>query len=599
MPPQITPDIRFSRSHSLTATLMMAFSLLGTPARAAILEVPDDFATIQAAINAASDGDEILVDIGTYTENIELREGINVVGFETARTFITANDNTLATVDANNIDNVLFSNFTFTNSNFGVLVANSTNILLTNTVFDSLGDAAVTIGALSDVDITNNVFWRNNIAIARLTTDAKVENNIFIENTVTITSNVIDPNIDVSYNCFYLNDDLSSGTGTLGTNFQTGNPLLVDTSAKDLHLQQSSPCIDTGTGTDIIDNTVADIGAYGGQDADRLPFPVVGLAATDTSTTGPDVFNIKLDWDANLAYLVTNTVMPGSYRVWYKLGQPDPPFDYDGTDAGNGTEPSPIDVGDITTYTLSDLQPDTATPGVPVLVSTSPQNESVTLFWNAATGASGYRVYYGEVLVTENTEDVGNVTKFTVTGLTNLTEYVFAVSALAQPVYYLNITAADSTPAQNESDFATEINIAIGNPIEGSLSNELTGTPEEVTPNPNLPDDGCFIATAAFGADWVREVKVLRDFRDRYLLTHAPGRWFVNWYYTYGPTAAQYLNEHTQLKPLVRAALWPLVVLAAFMLSASLTTQLSVLALTLLLISILYRASAGLRRRAD
>ena len=185
------------------------------------------------------------------------------------------------------------------------------------------------------------MFHGNNSAINRLVTTVSVTNNIFAENTFTITSDAftqIDPNINVSYNCFYRNDDLEVSTGVdsaLGSDFQIGDPLFVDVTNSDFHLQEDSICIDTGTGTDVIDDTTADIGAYGGDYADATPFPVAEPAATDSSTSAPDVFNITLDWQANLAYLVTNTVTPGSYKVWYQRNQPGPP--YNGTDAGNGT----------------------------------------------------------------------------------------------------------------------------------------------------------------------------------------------------------------------------------------------------------------------
>jgi hypothetical protein len=258
---------------------------------------------------------------------------------------------------------------------------------------------------------------------------------------------------------------------------------------------------------------------------------------------------------------------------------------YDETDAGSGTIPSPVPVSSGTSSTLMDLQPDdTEAPSVPVLVSAAPQNKSVVLDWNAAARATGYEVHYGMAAVTENTISVGDVTQYTVTALDNGTEYVFAVGAVIQPVYYLAVTAVDSTPDKNESDDSPEVSIAIGDPVAGLLSSELTAIPEEVVPYPDLPDEGCFVATAAFGANWVAEVQVLRDFRDRYLVTHAPGRSFVDWYYRHGPVAAKYLDDHAVFKPLVRAILWPLVALAAFMIGASVAVKVWVALLTAMLV---------------
>lgn len=58
----------------LSAALPLAGLLLApAPAHAAVLKVPADFATIQAAINAAGPGDTILVSPGTYAENINFQ----------------------------------------------------------------------------------------------------------------------------------------------------------------------------------------------------------------------------------------------------------------------------------------------------------------------------------------------------------------------------------------------------------------------------------------------------------------------------------------------------------------------------------------------
>jgi hypothetical protein len=70
---------------------------------------------------------------------------------------------------------------------------------------------------------------------------------------------------------------------------------------------------------------------------------------------------------------------------------------------------------------------------------------------------------------------------------------------------------------------------------------------------------GCFIATSAYGSPFHKEVLVLREFRDRYLLTHPPGRLFVSVYYTISPSVARLIGRHENLKAFTRTALYPVV----------------------------------------
>jgi hypothetical protein len=95
-------------------------------------------------------------------------------------------------------------------------------------------------------------------------------------------------------------------------------------------------------------------------------------------------------------------------------------------------------------------------------------------------------------------------------------------------------------------------------------------------------NDHCFIATAAFGSPLAKQVQILRNFRDRYLLTNALGQKFVSWYYQNGPVAAAWIKDKPLVKAAVQAALYPLIgfsflLLSGYMPVAALGILLSVL----------------------
>ncbi|MCM8788753.1 MAG: hypothetical protein NC907_03070, partial [Candidatus Omnitrophica bacterium] len=73
---------------------------------------------------------------------------------------------------------------------------------------------------------------------------------------------------------------------------------------------------------------------------------------------------------------------------------------------------------------------------------------------------------------------------------------------------------------------------------------------------------GCFIATAAFGSYQEKHVWVLRQFRDRYLLTNSIGRVFVKWYYKHSPKCASIIAQNDILRTIARIALMPVYAVA-------------------------------------
>ena len=88
---------------------------------------------------------------------------------------------------------------------------------------------------------------------------------------------------------------------------------------------------------------------------------------------------------------------------------------------------------------------------------------------------------------------------------------------------------------------------------------------------------GCFIATAAYGSYLEPDVKVLRDFRDKYLITNPVGKVFVKLYYTYSPPVAEFIREHEILRLITRLFLTPIVYSIKYPMIALLLILLSIM----------------------
>jgi len=125
-------------------------------------------------------------------------------------------------------------------------------------------------------------------------------------------------------------------------------------------------------------------------------------------------------------------------------------------------------------------------------------------------------------------------------------------------------------------------------------NNKNQGGTVPTTPPPTAPSYGfgCFVATAAYGAADHPMVMLLRDFRDRYLLTWTGGRWLAKQYYTYGPAAADVIRNRPVAMWAVRCLLAPLAALTFCLIYAPLAIPFLVV-ISLILTGALF--SAGRR----
>ena len=281
-----------------------------------------------------------------------------------------------------------------------------------------------------------------------------------------------------------------------------------------------------------------------------------------------------------------------------------------------GSSPVTIPQG-VNRATLSN--PPLTTPATPAAVTgftLRSQAEGFTASWTPSVNATGYLVYYSTAAfsaaslpTTFKRFNGANISEVSIYGLTPGVTYHVAVAAIAQSSYYLTVTAfnaAGGIPGvSNESNYVPEVIWYLGPIQESTISNVVTAVPAVVTYPPasfsgeGIPGGGvggCFIATAAYGYYSAPQVQILRDFRDRFLLTNAPGRVFVAWYYRYGPSGAAFITAHPWCKPLVRLLLLPLIGGAMLLLQASVLTKYSLSVGVLLVLGTLFWYKRNARR---
>ena len=287
--------------------------------------VPDQFPTIQSAIDAAQPGDEIRVRPGNYHEDLRLKSDVKVLGSGYENTFIIGTGTT-DTVAAFNVENTQLDGFTISNtgrefnavaiyggtpeishnrvmnSKDGIYICCGSSALIRNNVVTENGladnDGLVDYGIIiisATPRVTNNLVHNNleegiylvwedsagtqiiNNTIAKNGYDgiwcnekasASIKNNIIVDNGVGISA-IYECTPDISYNNVWGNqwanyDSQSNGMAAPGIGDISADPLFEPTG---FHLSWGSPSIDTGDPDPAYndpDHSRNDMGAYGG-----------------------------------------------------------------------------------------------------------------------------------------------------------------------------------------------------------------------------------------------------------------------------------------------------------------------------------------------
>jgi len=298
--------------------LIIGLILLGNAVFATTINIPGDYSTIQAGIDAASNGDTVLVQPDTYVENIDYNGKSIVVGslFMTtsdtsyiASTIIDGNQNGSVVSFQNSEDSTsVLSGFTITNGS-GTSLGSSTygggvycwytspslnNLTVMNCSASSSGGGIICFYSNSNLE---NVTIANNSAadgggIYCGYSSPSLKNVTITGNSASsygggIYCSSSDPTL---VNCIIWNDSpqeifVLSGTTTVTySDIQGGwtgignidaNPLFCNPNSGDFTLSEDSPCVGTGEGG-------ANMGALGVGCGTIILEPVIAAIADST-----------------------------------------------------------------------------------------------------------------------------------------------------------------------------------------------------------------------------------------------------------------------------------------------------------------------------
>lgn len=340
-----------------SAILLLNFILAISPgARGAVIHVPADHATIQAALDASADGDEIVVAPGVYTGQInfkgrdvvlrssdprttatvdatEIRSTAGpIVTFSGAETdacallgFTITGANTMATVSAIEGNgtraaigfNVVRNNFSGVDYVFGAVIQNVQGVIHNNTFRNNEAFSSGSVLYECNGMIVNNLIVRNGDGSPYNIHGLQNCHGLIANNTIAFNkSKGIDACNGIIVNCIVWGnggDEVSASSSTPyysciegwaggGAANISADPMFADALAGDYHLTSSSLCINAGNVEYLMAGFLADMDGEA-----RMAGAAVDIGADETDSE-PDTDGDLLS-DAEEAARETNPLL--------------------------------------------------------------------------------------------------------------------------------------------------------------------------------------------------------------------------------------------------------------------------------------------------